>query len=187
VKDEISYGLRNLGLSETEINSQTKEALSFVGLEGKEDSHPLNLGKGERQKLAVASILAMQPEVIIIDEPTTGLDWRGALQMMEMVKQLYQQGHTIILIGHDMNLVADYAHRVVVMGGGEVLADGSPQEVFGRAEILKKAFLKPPQIIQLAINLADLGFPNIIKVDDMEKEVIRRIGFHHDAVSQGGK
>lgn len=187
VKDEISYGLRNLGLSETEINSRTKEALSFVGLEGKEDSHPLNLGKGERQKLAVASILAMQPEVIIIDEPTTGLDWRGALQMMEMVKQLHQQGHTIILIGHDMNLVADYAHRVIVMGGGEILADGSPQEVFGQVEILKKAFLKPPQITQLAINLADLGFPNIINVDDMEKEVLRRVGFNHDTVSQGGR
>jgi energy-coupling factor transport system ATP-binding protein len=111
---------------------------------------PFQLSRGQRQRLAVASILAMEPSILIIDEPTTGQDWRESIAMMELVKHLHNKGHTCVVITHNMNLVSLYAERVIVMSEGSLLLDGPTQDVFRQAEKLKKAKIKPPEVYELA-------------------------------------
>ena len=139
-----------------------------MGLVELEDDYPFALGRGERQKLAVASILSMNPPILIIDEPTTGLDWKGGMAMMNLIRELHQQGHTIIMITHDMRIVSLYAQRVVVMAQGEILLDGTPKEVFKEDEILSKAFLQPPQINRICKGLSEeFNMPlDILSVDE---------------------
>ncbi|HHV08289.1 MAG TPA: ATP-binding cassette domain-containing protein [Firmicutes bacterium] len=166
VREEITYGLRHLDLSSDEIEQKVQEVLGFVGLKGVTERHPFTLGKGERQRLAVASILAMEPNILVVDEPTTGQDWAGAQDMMNLIRNLNREGHTIIMITHDMPIVAEYAQRVVVMHRGQIISDGTPAEVFCQENVLHQASLVPPQITQLAIALADVGMPaDVITVD----------------------
>lgn len=172
VEEEIRYGLKNLGLSEDEQEMRIREALSLVGLEDKRGRHPFTLSKGERQKVAVASILAIAPPVIIIDEPTTGLDWTGTTRMLELISALHRRGHTVIMITHNMRIVANYAERVIVMSEGKILLDGSPSQVFEHAQELQRSYLEPPQMTLLAQRLADLGCPKGIVTVDQMVEVI---------------
>ena len=166
VKEEVGYGLRHLDLSEAETEERVETVLNFVNLQGVADRHPFTLGKGERQRLAVASVLVMQPNILVIDEPTTGQDWIGAKHMMSLVSELHKRGHTIIMITHDMHIVAEYAERVVVMHGGRVVADGTPSEVFSKRDVLRAAYLTPPQISLLATELEDLGMSSGITTVD---------------------
>ena len=168
VDEEISFGLKHLGESEEQIAERVKEVRATVGLVELEDDYPFALGRGERQKLAVASILSMNPPILIIDEPTTGLDWKGGMAMMNLIRELHQQGHTIIMITHDMRIVSLYAQRVVVMAQGEILLDGTPKEVFKEDEILSKAFLQPPQINRICKGLSEeFNMPlDILSVDE---------------------
>jgi len=167
VREEVGYGLRHLGLSEAEAEERVQAVLEFVSLQEVADRHPFTLGKGERQRLAVASVLAMHPNILVIDEPTTGQDWIGAEHMMGLVKSLHNSGHTIIMITHDMRIVAEYAERVVVMHKGRIVADGTPSEVFSKEDVLRAAHLTPPQISQLATELEGLGMPSgITTVED---------------------
>lgn len=162
VEDEIRFGLKNLGLSAAEQEDRITEALELVGLQAKRALHPFTLGKGERQKVAVASILAIAPPVICIDEPTTGLDWAGTQRMMELIGQLQRKGHTIIMITHQMELVADWAQRVLLMHHGRLLLDGSPAQIFQQADLLRQSAVMPPPLSQLVRQLADLGCPQTI-------------------------
>ncbi len=123
------------------------------------EEHPFFLSKGLRQRVAIASILALRPQVIIVDEPTTGQDARQSIEIMEFLKELNEKhGHTIIIITHDMYIVAQYARRVILMSEGKILTDGPTAEVFSQPDILQKAFLEPPQITQLAQSVQRLGF-----------------------------
>lgn len=168
IKEEIEYGLKNMGVPEDERMSRIDKVLSAVELDKPLDTNPFNLGKGERQRLAVASILALEPELLIIDEPTTGQDWQGTLNMMNLIKSLNKKGHTILIITHNMRIVADYCQRVVVLSQGEIIADSSPRDIFARPELLKKAKLRPPQISRLALRLSDMGIPReIININEM--------------------
>lgn len=162
VEEEIRFGLKNLGMSKKEQETCIEAALEFVGLQDQRKRHPFTLGKGERQKIAVASILAIAPPVICIDEPTTGLDWTGTLRMMELIRKLHQNGHTVIMITHNMDLVAEYAQRVLLVNRGKLLCDASPAQVFADAEILQKSGITPPQISKLVKRLADLNCPEDI-------------------------
>lgn len=146
VWDEVAFGPRNFGVPPEELPVRVREALAAVGLEGKEEADPFVLTRGERQRVAVASVLATRPEVIILDEPTTGLDYREQRRMMELVRALNQRGHTIIVITHTMWLIAEYAHRTVVMREGRIVLDGPTRQVMGQAEVLAAAALKPPQV-----------------------------------------
>ncbi|UFJ39525.1 energy-coupling factor ABC transporter ATP-binding protein [Brevibacillus humidisoli] len=144
VWEEVAFGPKNLGLDERDVEVRVGEALRSVGLEHLRDEEPYFAGKGTRQMIAVASILAMQPQSIILDEPTTGLDYRGVSDMMALIKQLHQQGHTILVITHDMQLVAEYAERVLVMHQGQILCDDKPEFVFAQPELLSQAQVEPP-------------------------------------------
>lgn len=159
VRAELEFGLRHRGDSEEEIKSTVAQVLHTVDLEGSEEEYPFALGRGQRQKLAVGTILAMNPPVMIIDEPTTGMDWQGSLLMMNLIRELHESGRTIIMITHDMRIVAEFASRVVVMAQGRVLADGTPREIFVQTEILNQAFLEAPQIMRISQALAKYGMP----------------------------
>lgn len=158
-REEIAFGPRNLGLSEAIIRQRTAEALAMFDLEPWADLPPAVLGYGLRRQVSIAAIYAMRPRLFILDEPTAGLDRRSADELMRRIDHLYAQGHTIVLISHDMQLVAAHCHRVVVMDAGRILTQGTPQEVFQQHEILKQAALAPPAVTALAQRLQDLGMP----------------------------
>ncbi|MFC2025839.1 energy-coupling factor ABC transporter ATP-binding protein [Chloroflexota bacterium] len=150
VKDEVAFGPRNLGYSEDRIEESMRYVLEVMNLSGLEDEMPFMLSRGQRQRLAVAAILAMEPSILIIDEPTTGQDWRESISLMELVRGLNERGHTCIVVTHNMNLVSLYAKRVVVMRNAEVYLDGTTQDVFSQVEKLHSAGIKTPEVYQLA-------------------------------------
>ena len=116
---EIAYGPQNIGLSENEVNERVEEAAQVCGVETVFSEHPFFLTKGLRQRVAIASILAMRPRTIIVDEPTTGQDMRQSVEVMNFLRDLWEkEGHTVIIITHEMPIVAQYAQRVVRSGGG---------------------------------------------------------------------
>jgi energy-coupling factor transport system ATP-binding protein len=153
VFDEVAFGPRNFGLSEKEVKENVEEALEAVNLIGYEDEDPFLLTKGERQRVAVASVLAVKPRVLILDEPTTGLDYLQQRSMMEMVCSLNRKGHTILIVTHSMPTVAHYAHRTIVLDGGKVLMDDTTRKVFAREGELEEVFLRPPQIVRFGNRL----------------------------------
>jgi energy-coupling factor transport system ATP-binding protein len=173
--DEIAYGPRNIQLPEDEVKTRVEEAIKVVGLpEVYYSEHPFFLSKGLRQRVAIASILALRPKVIIVDEPTTGQDARQSFEIMNFLQELNEnQGHTIIIITHDMPIVAQYARRVVALGIGKVLADGDTASVFSHPEVLAETYIEPPQITQLAQLTASCGFdPGTLTVDSMVNQFI---------------
>ncbi|PLJ77504.1 energy-coupling factor ABC transporter ATP-binding protein [Infirmifilum sp. SLHALR2] len=172
VRDEVAYGPRNLGLSEEEVNERVKWALSLVGLEGFEDHNPYDLDYGKMKLLTVASVLAMKPKVLILDEPTTGQDHAGRHVLAKLVKGLNDEGFTIVVITHDMRFVAEVAERTVLVAEGQILLDGPTREVLYAVDVLRKAAIKPPQIVQLSLILRDKGIPlNAITLDEAVKEI----------------
>ena len=150
VKDEVAFGPRNLGFPEERIQEIMTTVLSEMDLSGLEDEMPFQLSRGQRQRLAVASVLAMQPSIMIIDEPTTGQDWRESMALMKLVKDLNENGHTCIVTTHNMNLVSLFARRVIVMCQAKVSLDGPTQDIFRFSKELKEAWIKPPDVYALA-------------------------------------
>ena len=150
VYDEVAFGLKTLGEPPTSIEKRVAEALSTVGLTGTEKKIPFALSKGERQRVAVASILAVRPDVLVLDEPTTGLDEGHQRSLMEMLKGLHRRGHTVMIITHSMEVAAEYATRAVVMKDGAVLLDGPTREVFAREGRLREAALRPSSLVRLS-------------------------------------
>jgi energy-coupling factor transport system ATP-binding protein len=149
VAKEVSFGPRNFGVAEREIGERVSEALSAVRLTDFELADPFALPKGGRQKVAVASVLAMRPHVLVLDEPTTGLDYGETIALMDLVRGLNEAGHTVVLVTHAMWVVARYAHRVVVMNGGTILADTTPRTLFADRSLLEAAGLTAPEIATL--------------------------------------
>ena len=149
VYDEIAFGPRNLQLDDKEIKNRVYEAAEVVGLK-KElfTESPFFLPKGLRQRVAIASILAMRPKIIIIDEPTTGQDWPQSIEIMEFLKELFHKQHTIIMITHEMEIVAEYANRTTVFHNGSILMDGDTRDVLYDYETLSSTKIVPPFIPQ---------------------------------------
>jgi energy-coupling factor transport system ATP-binding protein len=173
-KKEVEFGLRNLKLPEDEIKSRVDEALGFVGLQEQWDTFPFRLSFGDRRSLTVAAVIAMRPDIIVMDEPTTAQDYLGRHRIARLGKRLNEKGHTVIMITHDMNLVTQYADRTVVMANGEILLDGSTSQVFSEHETLKKAFIKPPPIAILDKELEPNGVPQgLLTVDSMVNALTR--------------
>jgi len=157
VYEECAYALRNANFDEQEIQKRIEEALRSVGLLEVKNTPPYFLSKGERQRLAVATVLVMKPEVIIVDEPTTGQDYGQSRYIMNMLKSLNESGKTIIVVTHNMRLVAEYAKRVVILMGGKVIADGPVRDVIGNVKLLEEVSLNPPQVTLLTLRL--FGIP----------------------------
>lgn len=159
VTEEISFALKNLDYPEEEVIARTEESLQSMGLEDVRDMHPLSLPKGDRARLVIAAILAMQPEIIIFDEPTTGQDYQGAKYILEISKKLHEMGKTVIVITHHLYLMPDYADRVIVMGKGTILQDADIRVAYHQTDLLRSTFLTAPQSVRLAQSLKE-EFPN---------------------------
>ncbi len=157
VYDEVAYGPKNFGLSEDEIAERVEWALSLVGLQGYEDVHPYDLDYGKMKLLTVASVLAMKPDVLVLDEPTTGQDHRGRWILADLSKKLNREGFTIVTITHDMRYVAEVAKRTILIANGQIVMDGPTRKVLTALDILHKAAIKPPQVVQLAHALREKG------------------------------
>ena len=176
VHKEIAYGPRNIGLSAEEVEARVLEAAQVCGVKREIfEEHPFFLTKGLRQRVSIASILAMRPQVIIVDEPTTGQDRRQSIEVMNFLRDLWgENGHTVIIITHEMPIVADYARRCVVLSRGRILMDGSTREVFAAPDLLAQAQVKPPQITRLAQALSGHGVRgDVLSVDELSTELDR--------------
>ncbi len=156
VEKELEFGLKNAGFKGKEVKERVNHILRYTGLDRYRNVHPFSLGKGERQMIAVASILVLKPKLLIIDEPTTGSDWVGIQTMMVLIRKLHSGGTTIIMISHDMDLVAQYAKRIIVLKDGGIILDGNPQDVFSNEEILLDSAIVPPQLCRLSTQLSDI-------------------------------
>ncbi len=168
VRDEVEYGLSNLGMNAARRRQATVAALEAVGLTALADEDPLFLGKGQRQRLAVAAVLAMGPEIVIVDEPTTGQDDRMIAGIMALLCALQQQRKTILVITHDMRLVAQHCQRVVAFREGKQVFSGTPAALFGDEGALRTTGLQPPSAAALSARLRaeEPELPLLLSVDE---------------------
>jgi energy-coupling factor transport system ATP-binding protein len=155
---ELHFGPTNLGLPPAEIEERVKLATEFFGIGHLLERHPYRLAFPYRKLVAMASIYTMGPDVFVLDEPTTGQDHSGSLMVRRLVERLREQGKTVIIVSHDMALIAEVTDRVVAMFAAEMIANGTPREIFANDEVMTRTKLKPPQITQLArrLNLGSL-------------------------------
>jgi len=153
VEEEIAFGPRQIGCSADETAARVREVVEAVGLTGLEGRDPFLLVKGERQKVAVASILALRPAVLILDEPTTGLDYREQLALMNVLERLHRGGQTVIIITHVPWVVGRFARRAVLLQDGETLYDGPVGRLFADEALCRRADFVPPEISRLGIRL----------------------------------
>jgi energy-coupling factor transport system ATP-binding protein len=168
IADEVAFGPKIRGMEEGEIRERVEEALAAVGLEGRGGEDPFGLTKGERQRVAVASVLSVRPEVLILDEPTTGLDYAEQRSMMDLVKSLNESGSTIIVVTHTMWVVAEYAHRAAVVRDGRISLQGTVRDVFAEEDELHDAALRPPHIVALgnALGYTVLSVEELVEVTE---------------------
>ncbi|HEU4673096.1 MAG TPA: energy-coupling factor transporter ATPase [Candidatus Limnocylindrales bacterium] len=168
VREEVAFGLQNIGVPESEQQERIQAALDLTGLTAAADVYPFKLSFGDRRKVAVASIVAMRPLVLVFDEPTTGQDYAGRYRLCEIARDLNGLGTTVIMITHDMDLVARYAPRTVVLGLGRVILDGPTRDAFARPDVLRETYLEPPQAARLAQELApSIGPTSALSVDEL--------------------
>jgi energy-coupling factor transporter ATP-binding protein EcfA2 len=153
VREEVAFGPRQLGLDPAEVEARVEAALARVHLTAQAEDDPFSLTKGQRQRLAVAGVLALAPRVIILDEPTTGLDHREQVDLLGLVQELNALGHTIIMVTHSMWAAATYARRLVVLKEGRIILDGPTREVLAAEDLLAGARLTPPLLVQLSRRL----------------------------------
>lgn len=175
VRDEIAFGQKALKTgTEEEISKRTEKIIERFGFNP--DEAPFSLSRGQRQRLALASIIAVEPKVMILDEPTTGLDYKECMEIMSAVKELNKNGTTVIMVCHDMELVLDFARRMIVLADGKIEADGKTLEIMRRKEILQKTCLLSPQIIQIALDLEEkfpgrFNFENVRTADELAAKI----------------
>jgi hypothetical protein len=181
IEKDIAFGPRNLGLSEEEINQAVRYSMSLVGLdyEKSKDKSPFDLSGGQKRRIAIAGVLAMKPEILILDEPTAGLDPKGRDDILSNIKEIHErEKNTIILVSHSMDDVAKLADRLLVMNHGKVEFFDTPTEVFKNEARLKEIGLDVPQVLQLANQLREKGFEissEILTIDDIKNEIVKNL------------
>ncbi|MGC8850071.1 MAG: energy-coupling factor ABC transporter ATP-binding protein [Candidatus Bathyarchaeia archaeon] len=171
IYDEVGFGPKNIGVPPMEIDGRVREALGKVGLTKPPETQPYSLSMGEKERLAIASVLSMNPKLLILDEPTTGQDYRTCRAIMRIAKEYAEKGGAVVMISHDMDLVCEWSSRVIVMHKGEIIEDGDPHEVYNNHELLQSIGLSPPQVSILARYLNIPGNP--ITIDEMAEMLIQ--------------
>jgi cobalt/nickel transport system ATP-binding protein len=149
VLEDVAFGPMNMGLSKDEVEKRVKEALSRVGMEGFEKKPPHHLSGGQKKRVAIAGILAMKPKIMVLDEPTSGLDPKGASQILRLLYKLNQEGMTIVISTHDVDLVPLYASTVYIISNGKIIKEGTASEVFEDVKTIRGANLRLPRIAHL--------------------------------------
>ena len=177
VEKEIAFPLENLGLPREEIHERIERALKLVHLENYRDRHPFYLSGGQRQRVVLATALAMNPEVLILDEAVSEIDPIGAEEIMTVAKELNSLGKTIVIIEHNMEEIARFADRIIVLEEGEMLAEGPAKEVLTNDALLNKLEIFPPETVQLFLELRKRGVPiDDIPVDlEVAKQQLKRL------------
>ena len=155
VREELLFGFRAQGRADAEAEAKVDAMIERFGFDG--DAEPFLLNRGTRQLLALASIIVMEPPVVVLDEPTTGLDFRECAKVMNVIAELNARGTTVIMVCHDMEVVADYAKRVIAMTAGQVVADGETFAVLRDRDVLARTHLLPPQMVDVSLRLAEDG------------------------------
>ena len=168
VREEIAFSLRNNGIAEDEIKARVEKTLNEFGFDG--DTEPFNMSRGQRQRLCLACLIALNPEILILDEPTTGLDYRECMEVMEKISALNEKGTTVIMVCHDMEVVLDFAKTIIVMNRGEILGQGATRDVLSNRDLLQRARLLPPQIAQVAMLLGS-AFDGVFTDDEMISKI----------------
>lgn len=183
VEQDVAFGPINMGFSEEEVAKRVKESLELVHLSGFEDRSPHHLSGGQKKLVAIAGILAMQPAVVVLDEPTAGLDPFTASKIMHVIEQMNKElGITVILSTHDVDIVPLFADRVYVIHHGRVEAEGTAKEIFKRHDILENAHLRMPRIAEVFELLISKGISTDIKITpaDATDEILRLIDMYKD-------
>lgn len=176
VKEDIAFGPMNLGLSYDEVEKRVEDALKMVGMENYEDKTPHHLSGGQQKRIAIAGIIAMKPELMILDEPTAGLDPDGVEKVLNIMNQLNEEGMTLIISSHDIDMISKYADKIFVLYNGEIIESGNKNKIFSDMEVLKKAHLRTPITTEILYNLKESGL-NVntekISVKDTCAEIIK--------------
>lgn len=181
IEKDIQFGPRNLGLSEEEINKRVKKAMSMVGLDYEEykDKSPFELSGGQKRRVAIAGVVAMEPKVLILDEPTAGLDPKGRDEILAQVKQLHKEYNmTTIIVSHSMEDVAKIADRVIVLNKGKAVLDGVPRDIFKNIDMLESIGLAVPQVTYLERALKEKGFKlegDMITVEEAKRVILKAL------------
>ncbi|MEM2099131.1 MAG: ATP-binding cassette domain-containing protein [Candidatus Bathyarchaeia archaeon] len=172
VEDEIAFALKNFGFSEDAIEKRVLWALNLLGLTQYRKTSPFLLSGGERKRVALASVLAWDPEIIVLDEPTIGQDYQQKEKLRQFIIQMQTQRKTIVIVTHDVEFVAECNPRVVLMKDGQIVADGEGRDILTNPEVLNESSIVLPQIAQIFQRLTSLGLPRDI-IDTYEaKEVL---------------
>ena len=150
VEEDVAFGPMNLGLDIEEVEKRVKVSLERVGMAGFEKKSPHHLSGGQKKRVAIAGILAMGPELMILDEPTSGLDPKGSSHILKLLYELNQEGMTIVISTHDVDLVPVYSSEIHLISDGEIIAEGTPNEVFSQVELIRSADLRLPRMAHLA-------------------------------------
>lgn len=176
VKEDIAFGPMNLGLSYGEVEKRVEDALKMVGMENYEDKTPHHLSGGQQKRIAIAGIIAMKPEIMILDEPTAGLDPDGVEKVLNIMNHLNKEGMTLIISSHDIDMISKYADKIFILYNGEIIESGNKNKIFSDMELLKKAHLRTPITTEILYNLKESGL-NVntekISVKDTCAEIIK--------------
>ena len=179
VLEDVKFGPKNLGLSKVEVDLRAFEAIKQVGLSEKcYDDSPFELSGGQKRRVAIAGVLAMKPEILILDEPTAGLDPRGRDEILDQIAKLHEEGLTVILVSHSMEDVAKYADRIIAMNSGKVAFDGTPKEVFRHYKELERMGLSAPQITYVMQEMKELGLnvdTDVSTVEEAKEEILKAL------------
>lgn len=178
VLKDVSYGPKNYGLSDEEAIKQAKEAILMTGLtEDYFERSPFELSGGEKRRVAIAGILAMKPDILVLDEPTVGLDAYGERNLMSLISSLYDNGTSIILATHNMDVVLKYTKRAIVLDHGKIVYDSTPLELFQNQDYLNQSSIEPPKVFRFALDLIrgglSLDLANVKDCHSLAKEIIR--------------
>lgn len=176
VEEEISFALKNFGFKEETIEKRITWALNLLGLSKYRKTSPFLLSGGERKRVALASVLAWDPEILILDEPTIGQDHQQKEKLRQFIIQMQTQGKTVVIVTHDVEFVSECNPRVLLMKEGVIVADGEGKKILTTPEVLTKSSIVLPQIAQVFMKLAPLGFPkDVIDVYEAKEILLRKL------------
>ena len=175
VKEDVAFGPMNLGLDYDEVERRIKEALEMVGMAGFEEKTPHHLSGGQQKRVAIAGIIAMRPDIMILDEPTAGLDPEGVDKVFNILNNLNEEGMSIVISSHDIEMVNHFADKIFVLYDGEIIAEGDKHQIFSNKELLKKAHLKAPVTTEILYKLKENGLDvdtEKISIDETVEEIL---------------
>ena len=158
VKEDVAFGPMNLGLGYEEVEKRVEESLKMVGMAEYKDKTPHHLSGGQQKRVAIAGIVAMRPEIMILDEPTAGLDPQGVDEVLNILNKLNEEGMTIVISSHDIEMVNSFAQKIFVLNKGEIIGSGDTHQIFSDKELLKKAHLKAPVTTEILYALKEKGY-----------------------------